>query len=143
MRLGYNHFLSFKGRRPDVKRPVFVYRNLNGDKNHLYSIKQDGLVMGHSNRLVLSECSFIVSQAGQRRVRKTKHKNVHAYVKGWIALKGAMGSDGRDGSRWPVKIEYNPYKDKGFVWRQFSNMVVKSAMAVVLCPDGVFAAYTD
>ncbi len=79
-----NHFLPFKDRRPDLGRPVYVYRNLNGDHSRPFSIKQGGLVVGHTNRMLLIDCRFIVSSAGQRRVRKTGAKNVHAYIKGTI-----------------------------------------------------------
>ncbi len=141
--IGYNHFLSFKGRRPDCEKPVFLYRNLNGDEKHLYSLKQGGLVVGHTNRMVLTDVAFRVSKAGQARVRRTKTKNVHAYIVGKIAKKGAMGSDGLDAHRWPVKVEYNPYRDRGFMWREYPDKPLEEALAIVASTKGVFAAYVD
>lgn len=142
--IGYNHFVSFKGRRPDCDRPVYIYRNLNGDSTRLFSIKQDGLVVGHTNRMVLRDCTFLVSRAGQARVRATKTKNVHAYIRGTIAKRGAMGDDGT-GRPWPVEVEYNPYRDNHFTCRNLTEkpFAVRAAMAAVVCKRGVEAAYTD
>ncbi len=141
--IGYNHFLPFKGRKPNLARPVYLYRNLNGDEKHLYSVKQDGLVVGHTNRMILTDVAFLVSKAGQARVRQTKRKNVHAYIRGKIAKKGAMGSDGRDAHRWPVKVEYNPYRDREFMSDEFNPRLLREALAIVASTKGVFAAYVD
>ncbi len=86
-----------------------------------------------------------MSKAGQARVRRDKAKNVHAYLKGEIAKKGAMGSDGSDAARWPAKIEYNPYRHSHFTC---SNLTAKpfevhAAMAAVVSTSGVFAAYLN
>ena len=39
----------------------------------------------HTANVVLKDCKFIVSEAGQRRVREEKKKNVHAFVKGHVS----------------------------------------------------------
>jgi len=65
----------------DPTKKVRVYRNLHKD---CISVKQDGLVRCHATNVVLKDCKFIVSEAGQRRVRNEKKKNVHAFVEGYV-----------------------------------------------------------
>jgi len=65
----------------DTARPVFVYRNLH---KKCLSVRQGGIVRCHAENVVLTDCKFIVSKAGQRRVRNEKKKNVHAFVKGRV-----------------------------------------------------------
>ena len=74
----------FKNRRIKYADEVWVYRNLTrGSKTiPVYSIKQNGRVVAHATSLLLSDCRFVVSKKGYERVRKTGHKNVHAYVVG-------------------------------------------------------------
>lgn len=63
------------------EKPVYVYRNLH---KKCLSVKQGGIVRCHAANVVLNNCEFIVSEAGQRRVRQEKKKNVHAFVKGFV-----------------------------------------------------------
>jgi len=65
----------------DTDKPVRVYRNLH---KQVISVKQGGLVRCHTNNVVLHLCKFIVSKAGQKRVRNDKRKNVHAYIEGIV-----------------------------------------------------------
>ncbi len=65
----------------DPTKKVRVYRNLHKD---CISVKQGGLVRCHATNVVLKDCKFIVSEAGQRRVRNEKKKNVHAFVEGYV-----------------------------------------------------------
>ena len=66
----------------DSAKPIRAYRNLH---RKCISIKQDGIVRCWSTNVVLENCKFIVSKAGQKRVRDEKKKNVHAYVQGALA----------------------------------------------------------
>ena len=66
----------------DPAKPVYVYRNLH---KKCLSVKQGGIVRCHAENVVLKDCKFIVSEAGQRRVRSEKKKNVHAFVKGHVS----------------------------------------------------------
>ena len=66
----------------DLAKPVRAYRNLH---RKCISIKQDGIVRCWATNVVLENCKFIVSKAGQKRVRDEKKKNVHAYVQGALA----------------------------------------------------------
>ena len=65
----------------DPSKPVRVYRNLH---KQVISVKQGGLVRCHADNVVLHFCKFIVSKAGQKRVRDEKRKNVHEYIEGLV-----------------------------------------------------------
>ena len=132
--------LVYKGRSLDKTKPVEVYRNLNDSTgNKRYSVRQNGLVVGHCNRLLLNNCSFIVNQKGRKRVIEDKRKNVHAFIRGKI-VDSAMGSGLDDNNPWPVKVTYNPYKNTSFV-SGLGNCLI-GALAVFIREDGVWAAYT-
>ena len=65
----------------DGSKPVRVYRNLH---KNCVSVKQGGIVRCHAENVTLKDCKFIVSLAGQRRVRDEKKKNVHSFVEGYV-----------------------------------------------------------
>tara|TARA_R110000851_G_scaffold2316_5_gene9103 strand:- start:28 stop:531 length:504 start_codon:yes stop_codon:yes gene_type:complete len=105
----------------DGSQPVRVYRNLHKD---CFSVKQGGLVRCHADSVTLQNVKFIVSKAGQRRVRDEKKKNVHAFVEGYVAdtRKADKYVDGEwsdeeieNGfSNWMCAY-YNPYECDGFM----------------------------
>ena len=88
----------------DTDKPVRVYRNLH---KQLISVKQGGLVRCHTDNVVLRFCKFIVSKAGQKRVRNEKRKNVHAYIEGVVV--NAREADNLLPFEW-TELYYNPYK---------------------------------
>ena len=88
----------------DTDKPVRVYRNLH---KQLISVKQGGLVRCHADNVVLHFCKFIVSKAGQKRVRDEKRKNVHAYIEGVVV--NARETDSLLPFEWS-ELYYNPYK---------------------------------
>lgn len=117
-----NKIESFKGREVDMSLPVKVYRNLHKKEKVVWSIKQGGLVVGHATDLLLHSCKFKVSEAGRKRVREEKIRNVHAYCVGYVAHK-----EPTEHTFW-LPIRYNPYKDDGFMcqilnksWRFFGE----------------------
>ena len=65
----------------DHSKPVKVYRNLH---KGCWSIQQNGLVKAHSDKFQLFDCEFLVNEKDRQRVIKTKRKNVHAFVRGYI-----------------------------------------------------------
>src|SRR5690554_667673 len=87
----YNRWKPYKNREINLEKEVEVYRCLNR-KGKVYSIKQDGLVVAHTDALTMRDVKFIINQSGKKRCIDKKVRNVHAYIKGKIATKGVMGT---------------------------------------------------
>jgi hypothetical protein len=106
--------VSHKGRKLYKGQMVKVYFNLHKKKFSIKDLKT-GLVVGHSDRVTLKDCTFKVSQAGRERVLREKKKNVHAFVIG--SLEGfsgfCMDSNINDFGMKPAY--YNPYKTETFI----------------------------
>ena len=87
----------------DASKRVRVYRNLH---KKCVSVKQGSLVRCHATNVVLKDCKFIVSEAGQTRVRNEGKKNVHAFIEGYVvdARKSLELLD----FGWET-VYYNPY----------------------------------
>ena len=84
-----------------------VYRNLHKDK---WSLRSGGKVIDHRDCVILHNCKFVVGPKGRDRVLRTKHKNVHAFVRGYL--------DEVDGNFFfgdLVRVTYNPYRFDSFV----------------------------
>jgi hypothetical protein len=117
----------FKNRALDSTKPVRVYRNLHSkSESTKYSIKQNHLVIGHTNDLLLKNCTLEVNKKGQEKVRREKKKYVHAYVKGYIS---------QEQIRAIIKdqITYNPYQDDGFK----VNGIITHNAELIHIQDGV------
>jgi len=128
----------------DPSRKVRVYRNLH---KKCFSIKQDGLVCCHAEHVTLQECKFIISKAGQSRVRNDQQKNVHAFIEGYVVgtNEADLEVDGEvtDGqlmsglTNWET-LYYNPYECDGFM-NTGQSMIADTARFVDLyCDDTVF-----
>lgn len=139
-----NKIIPYKNRSIDFTKPVFVYRNLSAkNSNSIYSIRQNGLVIGHTGQIMLQECNFIVSQNGRERVLREKRKNVHAGIKGYIIDSG-MGTEAINKDNiLPAKISYNPYENKSFICKNLTSIPfsVRQAGCVILNSFGVFGCY--
>lgn len=84
---------------------------------NVYSIvdKETGKVVGHERHVLLSDCSFTVQPAGNKRTRDTQVKNVHAWVEGDILATGEdVAEFGAAVLLWP-EFTYNPYEHTTFV----------------------------
>ena len=96
---------------------VFVYYNLH---RHTWSIKalegpQRGLVIGHSDTVLLADATGKVSEAGRQRVLRDKRKNVHAGIVGTLIHTEVEGY-------FPgTEVTYNPYKYHTFVYREVDS----------------------
>jgi len=116
----------------DPSKRVRVYRNLH---KQCFSVKQDGFVRCHADHVTLQDCKFIVSKAGQKRVRDEGRKNVHAFVEGLLAdtRKADNHVDGhltdeqvwKGSSRWG-KAYYNPYTCDTFI-NQYDGSPLETA----------------
>lgn len=116
---------------------VFVYFNLH---KKCFSVKAlegplKGLVIGHTNSVLLSDVTFKVSQAGRSRVLAEKRKNVHAGVVGHMADSGAHDVHSRY-MMMGAAITYNPYKYTSFVQRSTEQPVHNAKWAALLAQDG-------
>ena len=133
-----NKITPFRDRKIDRTVTVWVHRNLHRGG---YSIVQNGLVVAHADRLMLSSVRFVVREAGRQRVLKTKVKNAHGFAVGWV-VNSACGTDAS--GTLPVKIFYNPYKH-GFFFTTGAiprrDFRVDRAETLILNENGVSAAY--
>jgi hypothetical protein len=132
---------SFKNRQIDLSKPVKVYRNLGRNPGD-YSVMQNGLVVAHTDRILLSDVTFRVSRAGQERVVFEKKKNVHAYAVGKIATKGCFGAGPDFEGDFGMKVRYNPYDGPYFTFVAHPDKKVLSARGVLIRPEGIEAVYT-
>ena len=103
---------------------VDVYRNLNRGG---YSIRcvATKKVIAYASEVYLKRCSFIVQQGGRKRVLKTGHKNVHAFIRGELAQYLQVMPHN--------SAYYNPRKNE-----HFSNFVTGERIdhaALVHCTD--------
>lgn len=134
------NIVPFKKRTIDLDKEVQVYRCLNRRDAKWYSIRQAGLVVAHSKALMLTQATFVINKSGQRRAIKTGRRNVHAYVKGKISTRGAMGMLPEENNRL-CPVTYSP--KSGFELRITEQPVkIEYAAAVCLNQLGCSAAYT-
>ena len=128
--------VPYKNRMYDLNfdDPVEVYRNVN-KKGVWYTIRQQGYVVAHADEVNLINAEFVVQPAGQKKVKKTGIKNVHAWIKGEI-----IKVRGEQNSR-PFQVKYNPKKMKTFT-RSDTGKSIRHANFVVLSKEGVFADNT-
>lgn len=105
----------------DPNKPVYVYRNL---RTNLWSVKQSGRVVCHTDYITLHNVSFVVRTKGRERVLKENQKNVHAFVKGYI-VERPPSIDPKGEKDW-IAVTYNPYK-YGYFYDKCSHLPVKEA----------------
>jgi len=115
-----------------IGRKVFVYYNLH---KHTWSIKcwETKLVITHTDRVILSNCQYKVSQAGRSRVNSEQRKNVHAGILGDV-----VGFYPIDDLEDFAEITYNPYKYKTFVLKGSELPVYRSEGIVYMDNKRVF-----
>jgi hypothetical protein len=89
---------------------VQCYWNLHRGQ---WSVRKQGRVVARLPSLTLLSATFHVQPAGNRKVRETGRKNVHAYVKGVYHDSTFMGIDITD----PWQVTYNPYIHTTFILR--------------------------
>jgi len=116
-----------------------VYYNLH---HKTFSIQQSGRVKAHADGIVLDDVRFLVGKAGQKKVRETGRKNVHARVSGvnveLIPSNHIEPSFGRLSpyfeSGWKLAF-YNPYVTDTFVDQQ-TREPIHNAERVILINRG-------
>ena len=112
---------------------VQVYKNLHNGK---WSIKANGLVIGHADKVILSDVTGSVSEAGRQRVLKDKSKNVHAFLVGTLEFtKGFTSFKGRSlpktyNQGYPEntgaegRVFYNPYRYTSFMHIETGKLTI-------------------
>ena len=113
-------------------KKVRVYRNLHKD---CYSVKQGSLVRCHADQVTLRCCQFIVSKAGQKRVRDERKKNVHAFIEGYVVdtrttdqkVDGHLTDEQvlNGETRWE-QVYYNPYSCDTFI-KEYDETPIENA----------------
>ncbi len=99
----------FKNRKIEYDKPILAYRKLYKNSTKvLYSLKQNGLVVAHSDVFTLYNCKTIINKGGQKRCRETGVRNVHAFIWGYLPENMWEFSD------YYYKVHYNPMVDDNF-----------------------------
>ena len=111
----------------DPNKKIEVYFNLH---KKIWSVRQSGKVVQHTNFIQIREPQYVVSQKGNERVRREKKKNVHAFVRGYVENRLPVFP------RKSTFITYNPYKHKTFVDKKTGRTVKVSDYAVLTCGNG-------
>lgn len=125
-----NHITPFKNRQIDTDKPVQVYRNLHMGPEKWYSIKQNGLIVGHARELGLTSCKFVVRQGGRKRVIETGEKNVHAFIEGILMEYDQIPFIYNK----RAEISYDPYLHDSFrvVYSHGNPKFIKTASVVAI-----------
>jgi hypothetical protein len=114
---------------------VRVYWNLH-KKTFSIQDTQSGLVIGHSQHVVIEDASFVVRQGGRLKVIETRRKNVHAFVVGKLVSVTAQPQ--RKAHRL-TELTYNPYKYDSFVTKANDQAKVSNSEYVLLNNRQIFA----
>lgn len=107
-------------------RKVSVYRNLHSG---MWSVRQDGIVLVHATNVYLRDVEFRIQEAGRLRVIRTKQKNVHAFVTGYIcsSLEIRRGTAHlRDDELHHTNAYYNPYSCETFIDKDTGLAIIKA-----------------
>jgi hypothetical protein len=114
-----------------------VYKNL---RKKTFSILHRGKVIAHSDRILLVNCEFIVSQKGRKRVLKEKRRNVHAVIRGTVLAydKNSLLKPSLRITEGLTRVSYNPYKGDCF-YQVINGHPIKLAREVFIRGDSVMA----
>ena len=111
-----------------------IYRNLHSGTWSLVD-RRVGKVAAHPDEAGMADVSLVVQPAGNRKVRETKKKLVHAFVRGrFVDVEAYSRFSKDDVRRQGVEITYNPYKHTSFVEAD-TEREVKEADYVFLFSD--------
>lgn len=110
---------------------AYIYFNLH---KKTFSVRYNGRVIYHADRLQVTSPTFKVSEAGRQRVLQEKRKNVHAYVIAPIANVRVVTDEEGNVDGWDA-VTYNPYRDSAFVKRTPDREQVHSAYEAWLQVD--------
>lgn len=125
-----------------MKKDVDVYYNINKE---CLSIKSrggsdKGKVITHCHAVVVESPRYIVQPAGNKRVRKEKRKNVHAFVRGY--MHGFTKKFNEENmkvldffnsikAQRVYAVTYDPYKNIAFALRHNGKAIQESRWALI------------
>ena len=119
----------YKNREVNHNEPIDLYRCLNR-KGHVYSLRQNGLVVGHTDEVKLINCRPMVKEAGQKRCRITQSRNVHA----WLTCRIPQFNYINNWTGYP--IIYNPYQTDNFVFERDNDLTSFEFVEVIIVKNG-------
>lgn len=96
--------IQYKNREVILTEPIEFYRCLNR-KGFTFSIRQNGRVVAHTNKIILKDCQFMVNLGGKNNCIANRQRNVHAYIKAYIGETKDIKSEESD------LLKYNPYSE--------------------------------
>lgn len=99
--------IPYKNRTIDVSKPIDLYRCLNR-KGFIFSMRQFGKVVAHTDKIVLTDCKMIVNKAGKKKAIYTNNRNVHAFIKGYISDNDSIKNT------FSFILKYNPFSSDNF-----------------------------
>lgn len=146
-----NKITPFKGRKIKMDKPVEVYRNLNR-KGRVFSIRQNGLVVGHTTNLMLTDVKFYVNKSASKRVKERQKRYVHAWIIGMVCVNNICGLNATNieynNDRFQYYVTYNPYKNCDFLAHSnvdlnMEPIKAKKALAVAFTSNGVLASNVE
>lgn len=95
-------FESYKNRNYILGEQCEVHYHFTKDT---FSIKQNGVVVGYADNVVMKDCKTYCRKNGTQKVRDEKRKNVHAGVRGILVdMPEEVNVEGMN------VLYYNPYK---------------------------------
>lgn len=123
-------------------KPIDVYYNLHKKKLSLRSRSKNRRVIAHRDSILMTDCSFVVSEAGRQRVLRERRKNVHAVVRGEWVEEFDWGRFGQ-GKLFPADlslddmhlVKYNPYRGSTFVTFGDGEPVMKAKFVIITGKD--------
>ena len=100
---------------------VELYWNIPKKKYSVRALEGEhkGKVFTHVRYAEIIDAEFVVQPSGQKRVRESGQKNVHAFVRGLIT--DDLSSDYAKKMLWR-RVRYNPHTDDFFMVQKFSDM---------------------
>ncbi len=97
-----------------IKAKYYIYRNL---RTGGFSIKHRGIVIKRFKNAIIDNVEFKINESARLRVIAEQRKNVHAFV----VSESISDIDKYVSENNLQKIEYNPYKNKTFIWRIYNS----------------------
>ena len=100
---------------------VELYWNVNLNKYSVRALEGEhkGKVFTYARYAEVIDAEFVVRPSGQKRVRDSGQKHVHAFVRGLIT--DDLSSDYAKKMLWR-RVRYNPHVDDFFMVQKFSDM---------------------